>query len=45
FSGLEIKVTISVGISKSQPNDALSIESLIEKADDALYNAKDAGRN
>jgi diguanylate cyclase (GGDEF)-like protein len=45
FSGLEIKVTISVGISKSQPNDALSIESLIKEADDALYNAKDAGRN
>ncbi|OSS42952.1 diguanylate cyclase/phosphodiesterase (GGDEF / EAL domains) with PAS/PAC sensor(s) [Desulfurella amilsii] len=45
FSDLEIKVTISVGISKSQPSDEVKLESLIKESDEALYNAKGAGRN
>jgi diguanylate cyclase (GGDEF)-like protein len=45
FNGLEMRITISIGISKSQPNDILTIENLIKEADDALYNAKNTGRN
>ncbi|MFA5117906.1 MAG: GGDEF domain-containing protein [Candidatus Omnitrophota bacterium] len=40
----EIKVTISIGISVF-PDDSRDMESLIEKADAALYKAKEAGRN
>jgi len=37
------KVTISIGVSSFKIND--SIESLIERADKAMYQAKDNGRN
>ncbi|MGZ5012176.1 MAG: diguanylate cyclase [Methylobacter sp.] len=37
------KVTISIGVSSFQIND--SLESLIERADKAMYQAKDNGRN
>jgi diguanylate cyclase (GGDEF)-like protein len=42
--GKSLKVTISIGIATS-PDDAGSKEELIEKADQALYSAKDGGRN
>jgi len=37
------KVTISIGVSSFKIHD--SIESLIERADKAMYQAKDNGRN
>ncbi len=40
----DLKVTISIGIS-SYPSDAKAAEQLIEKADEALYRAKLAGKN
>ncbi|MFA6217367.1 MAG: GGDEF domain-containing protein [Candidatus Omnitrophota bacterium] len=40
----ELKVTISIGISVF-PDDSREMDSLIEKADAALYKAKEAGRN
>lgn len=40
---LEIKVTISMGIAAA--GEADTVESLVERADKALYNAKHAGRN
>jgi diguanylate cyclase (GGDEF)-like protein len=40
----EIKITMSVGVAE-YPYDANSIEMLIEKADEALYQAKHQGRN
>ena len=38
-----ISVTISVGFTERQPGD--SVETIIKRADDALYNAKENGRN
>jgi len=40
----DLKVTISIGMS-SYPSDAVDADALIEKADQALYEAKNAGRN
>jgi diguanylate cyclase (GGDEF)-like protein len=40
----DLKATISIGIS-SFPDDALEVKTLIEKADKALYLAKQQGRN
>jgi diguanylate cyclase (GGDEF)-like protein len=40
----DLKATVSIGIS-TYPADANDAKSLIEKADEALYNAKEAGRN
>jgi diguanylate cyclase (GGDEF)-like protein len=40
----KLKVTISIGISVF-PEDGKSIETLIDKADSALYQAKQTGRN
>jgi len=40
----DLKVTISIGMS-SYPSDAGDADSLIEKSDEALYKAKNAGRN
>ncbi len=39
----DIKVTISLGVAEMMPND--SAESFLKRADDALYNAKNSGRN
>lgn len=41
-----IRVTVSIGISTSVPEDTnIKIEELIDKADKALYSAKNLGRN
>ena len=40
-----VNITVSIGISFSSPRDALSLQELIRYADDAMYKAKDAGRN
>lgn len=40
---VKIKITVSVGISQCTPGD--NIDSLIKRADDALYLAKDNGKN
>lgn len=38
-------VTLSLGVSTSLPNKKLTAEQLIERADKALYKAKETGRN
>lgn len=38
-------VTISVGVATVKPNEEENIESLLKKADEGLYKAKQAGRN
>lgn len=43
--GERIAFTISIGIASSTGENALTPQSLIGKADDALYRAKDMGRN
>ena len=39
-----LKVTVSVGISV-YPDDSSEVKGLVEKADKALYAAKDSGKN
>ncbi len=43
-AGLYLPTTVSIGIA-SLPEDAQSVEDLIQKADDALYQAKKTGKN
>jgi diguanylate cyclase (GGDEF)-like protein len=45
FGNARIPVTISGGIATATGDDAVSLESLIERADRALYAAKQAGRD
>jgi len=42
--GLYLPTTVSIGIA-TLPEDAQTIEDLIQKADSALYQAKKTGRN
>jgi len=44
IGGHEIHVTPSIGISH-YPNDATDVQQLLKQADNAMYQAKDAGRN
>jgi len=44
-NGLEIRITLSVGINSLTPGLESSIDAFISNADKALYMAKDAGRN
>ncbi len=44
YDGKEMKVTLSIGAAMF-PQNAKDVDSLIKAADDALYRAKEAGRN
>ncbi len=44
IGGQEIHITTSIGISH-YPNDATDVNHLLKHADNAMYQAKDAGRN
>jgi diguanylate cyclase (GGDEF)-like protein len=43
--GTETKITVSIGVSSIVPDSNTSIRGFIEKADQALYKAKESGRN
>ena len=43
YEDIKIKITCSIGMARFEENDTL--ENSIKKADEALYNAKNAGRN
>ena len=45
FSKIGDHVSISLGVAAMQPDNSASPENLISKADEALYKAKEAGRN
>ena len=44
WQGTEVKVTVSAGVAQMQPDEG-SLDGLIARADEALYQAKAAGRN
>jgi diguanylate cyclase (GGDEF)-like protein/PAS domain S-box-containing protein len=44
FQNRPIAITVSIGISRF-PHDALDADSLLERADQAMYRAKEAGRS
>lgn len=44
-SGVAEYITISLGVAETEPSDGCSPEHLIKAADDALYRAKQEGRN
>lgn len=44
-NGRRIPLTISIGVAALVPNDSQSPESVLHKADNALYEAKRSGRN
>jgi len=41
----ETKITVSIGINSVIPGTDITIKDFIEKADQALYRAKESGRN
>lgn len=45
YSGVADHVTISLGVASIKPDSSATLENLIAKADEALYKAKEAGRN
>lgn len=45
FDGHSIRVTLSIGVCSRKGNAANSVDSMIHEADEALYKAKENGRN
>jgi diguanylate cyclase (GGDEF)-like protein len=45
FRGRELRVTVSIGVAGFPATQAKTPEALVEAADQALYRAKNAGRN
>ncbi len=45
FNGHEINITASIGITVREPNQVITIDELYRQADQALYQAKETGRN
>ena len=43
FKGEPVQLTLSAGITETRPGD--NVESIYERADEALYQAKNSGRN
>ena len=44
IDGIELTLTASIGIALC-PDDGMDLESLLKKAEMAMYQAKEAGRN
>jgi len=45
FDGVSIPVTVSLGVAEATGQEGATAQELIQRADKALYRAKDAGRN
>lgn len=45
FQSVSLKCTISLGVAKSSTSEPVDLDELIAVADDALYRAKEGGRN
>lgn len=45
YSSVDTKVTVSIGVASMVPRKHLSGDAIVEAADRALYDAKEAGRN
>ena len=45
YGGIRLGVTVSIGVCGSLPDAPLSLDALIEGADQAMYGAKNQGRN
>ena len=45
FDGLPCSLTVSIGVTIFDPNRGEGLESLLQRADSALYEAKRYGRN
>jgi len=45
ISGSPTKLTVSIGVAVKSPKDNVSVDGLISSADNALYKAKESGRN
>jgi diguanylate cyclase (GGDEF)-like protein len=43
--GMETRITVSIGINSVMPTTEMAVKDFIEKADKALYKAKESGRN
>ena len=45
IEGGECPVTVTLGVTTATPRDLISADTMIRAADEALYDAKEAGRN
>ena len=45
FDGIELKITVSIGVASLIPDGHINSVQLIDNADKALYQAKESGRN
>ena len=45
FEGKRIDVTVSIGVAVFSPEEKVSIEEVVERADRSLYDAKRSGKN